>query len=52
MATQIQFTDGDEELVKEIKKFQKSQDLPSFGAAVRKLCLNGLHISDVVQNMK
>ena len=49
---QVSFTDNDKELVAQIKIFQKLQGLPSFVAAVRLLCKNGLHMSDVVKNLK
>lgn len=52
MTKQITFTDKDEELVDQIAKFQKQQELPSFIAAVRLLCKNGLRMSDVVKNLK
>ena len=52
MCKKISFTDNDKELVKQIQAFQKSQGLSSFVAAVRKLCENGLHISDMVKNLK
>lgn len=52
MGKQISFTDNDEELIKEIKKFQKAQDIKYFVEAVRILCKNGLRMSDVVKNLK
>jgi len=52
MAQGVTFTDNDKELIKQIKAFQKSQGLPSFVAAVRLLCTNGLRMSDVVKNLK
>ena len=52
MAQGITFTDNDKELIQQIKAFQKAQGLPSFTAAVRLLCKNGLHMSDVVKNLK
>ena len=52
MAIHVTFTDNDKELTQQIKIFQKMQKLPSFVAAVRLLCKNGLHMSDVVKNLK
>ena len=46
------FTENDSELIEEIIKFQKEQGLSSFIAAVRILCRNGLHMSDVVKAIK
>lgn len=48
----IKFIDKDAELIKKIHTFQKAQNLPSFVAAVRILCENGLSMSDVVKNLK
>ena len=52
MCKKISFTDKDKELVEQIQAFQRAQELPSFVAAVRKLCENGLQISDMVKNLK
>ena len=52
MPKKVSFTDNDKELTEQIQAFQKSQNLPSFVEAVRKLCKNGLHMSDVVKNLK
>lgn len=48
----VKFIESDEELIQQIKAFQKAQELPSFVAAVRLLCKNGLRMSDVVKNLK
>ena len=48
----VKFIESDEELIRQIKAFQKAQELPSFVAAVRLLCKNGLRMSDVVKNLK
>lgn len=48
----VKFIESDEELIRQIKAFQKSQELPSFVAAVRLLCKNGLRMSDVVKNFR
>lgn len=52
MSKQIKFTDNYEELIEEIQQFQKEQKLPSFVEAVRRLCSNGLSMSNVVRNLK
>ena len=52
MSKKISFTDKDKELIKLIQLFQKEQELPSFIEAVRRLCKNGLRMSDVVKNLK
>lgn len=52
MSKNVSFTDNDKELVKQIQAFQKSQNLPSFIEAVRRLCKNGLHLSSVVKDLK
>ena len=52
MAQHVTFTDNDDELIKAIRLFQKEQELPSFVEAVRRLCKNGLRMSDVVKNLK
>lgn len=52
MSKKVTFTDNDAELIKQIRLFQKDQKLPSFVEAVRHLCKNGLHMSDVVKNLK
>lgn len=52
MGKGITFVEKDQELVKEIEAFRKEQRLPTFVDAVRVLCQNGLHMSDVVKNLK
>lgn len=52
MAIHVTFIDNDKELIQQITTFQKTQELPSFVAAVRLLCKNGLRMSDVVKNLK
>lgn len=52
MSKGITFVDRDAELIKQIENFQKEQGLSSFIAAVRILCENGLHMSNVVKNIK
>lgn len=52
MIKHITFTNNDADLVKKIEAFQKAQNLPSFVEAVRKLCQNGLHMTEVVRNLK
>lgn len=52
MAQHVTFTDNDGELIAAIRLFQKEQELPSFVEAVRRLCKNGLRMSDVVKNLK
>ena len=52
MSKGINFTDADDELIEKIKAFQKAQALPSFIAAVRVLCENGLSMSKVVKTLK
>lgn len=51
MPKQVCFIDSDKELLKEIETFQKVQELPSFIEAIRRLCKNGLLMSDVVKNL-
>lgn len=52
MAQRITFTDSDEELIAQIKAFQKAHNIRYFVEAVRILCKNGLHMSDIVKNFK
>lgn len=52
MSKQVRFTENDKELLKQIEALQKAQELPSFVEAVRRLCKNGLRMSDVVKNLK
>ena len=41
------FTDADKDLIKEITKYQNSHGLPSFIAAVRKLCKDALQLKKI-----
>ena len=41
------FIDSDEELIARIKEYQKAHGLPSFVAAVRKLCNDALEIAKI-----
>lgn len=52
MSKKVTFIDNDQELIDKIRAFQKAQKLPSFVEAVRRLCENGLSMSDVVKNLK
>ncbi len=52
MAQHITFTDNDEELIGQIKEFQKTQNIRYFTEAVRILCKNEPSMSDVVKNLK
>lgn len=52
MAKSISFTDNDKELIEEIRKFQKAQNLPHFVEAVRVLCKSGLSMCNVVKGLQ
>ena len=49
MPKQIKFneSDGDRELIKKITDYQKAHGLPSFIAAVRKLCSDAIEIEKI-----
>lgn len=47
MSKHIVFNDSDESLIKEIKSYQKAHGLPSFVAAVRKLCKDALQVARI-----
>lgn len=47
MAKIIKFIDDDKELIDKIKEYQKAHGLPSFVAAVRKLCRDALEIEKI-----
>lgn len=48
----VVFNSNDEQLVKEIRNFQKMQNLPSFIEAVRVLCSNALNLGNVIETYK
>ena len=52
MSKKITFTDNDAELIAQIRQFQEEQELQSFVEAVRRLCKNGLSMSNVVKNLR
>ncbi len=52
MEKHLVFTDKDEDLVKAIQKYQKSQNLPSFIEAVRRLCTGCLNMSNALKDIK
>lgn len=52
MTQMVRFIERDEELIKQIKEFQKAQNLRHFVDAVRVLCKNGLSMSDMIKNLK
>lgn len=43
----IQFNDNDKELINKITEYQKAHGLPSFIAAVRKLCSDAIEIEKI-----
>lgn len=47
MSKHIVFNDSDESLIKEIKSYQMAHGLPSFVAAVRKLCKDALQVARI-----
>ena len=49
MSKQIKFndSDGDVELIQKITEYQKAHGLPSFIAAVRKLCKDAIEIEKI-----
>lgn len=52
MKKHLVFLEDDEELVKEIKAYQKQHDLPSFIEAVRRLCKSGISMDDMMKKAK
>ena len=52
MTRGISFTDNDKELIEEIRKFQKAQNLPHFVEAVRVLWKSGLSMCNVVKGLQ
>lgn len=51
MTKQVSFIDSDAKLIKQIEAFQKARELPTFIAAVRILCTNGLRMSDAAESL-
>jgi hypothetical protein len=52
MSKSITFGEKDKELIKEIEKYQKLHDMPSFVETVRSLCKSGLKINELIKNAK
>lgn len=52
MERRITFTPNDEDFIRKIIVLQREQNLPSFVAAVRVLCNNGLTMREAVEKMK
>ncbi len=51
MSKNVSFGEKDRELIKEIEKFQKIQELPTFIEAVRILCKKGLQVRELIKNV-
>ena len=47
MEKQIKFNDNDAELIRKIQEYQQAHGLPSFIAAVRKLCNDAIEIEKI-----
>ena len=52
MSKKVCFTDKDDDLLRQVEKFRKDQELPSFIEAVRRLLKYGLNMDDAVKKLK